>query len=346
MKITSRSFGFTKNEEEVTEYTLHNDLGSSVSIITLGGIITKINVPDKNKKIENVVLGFNSVKEYEELSAFYGAITGRVAGRISGAKFQIGENLYELAANDGPNNLHSGPVGLDKVVWSASEKVTEDNVILALNYMSPHLDQGFPGNLDLVVRYTFGNDNALSIDYIASTDAETLLNITNHTYFNLSGDFSTTILDHELTIAADTFVAVDALTMPSSIDSVESTPFDFRTAKKVGAQIEDPFQQLLNGKGYDHAFVLNPGATPQILLKDEKSGRQMEVKTTEACVVCYTGNYLKDTDYVYDHQPIQKRSALCLETQYYPDSQNVDFIPSKTLKPNERYHTKTTFIFS
>lgn len=345
MLCETREFGLTKSGEKVTEYTLTNKSGHNISLINYGGIMTKINVPDQNGQVGNVVLGFDTISEYEEKSPFFGCITGRVAGRITGAKFTIGDITYELGKNDGENNLHGGPVGLDKRIWSVSEVLGDTYGELVLNYVSEDMDQGFPGTLDIVVTYRFDDDDNLTLTYIATTDKETILTLTNHTYFNLSGDPSTQILNHMLTIPADKFVAVGPDTMPISAEATKNTPFDFTIAKAIGKDILADDVQLKNGGGYDHAFILNKKTDEKIILEDPTSGRRMEVVTDEACVVCYSANNLTDQDYVYNKKSLQHRSAVCLETQYYPDAINAKFFPSATLKPGEVYKHQTTFSF-
>lgn len=346
MKIEVNSFGTTKEGKEVKKYTLANDLGNYVSILNYGGIINEIYIPDKSDSVSNIVLGFNTIEEYEQNTSYFGCITGRTAGRISNATFKINDTTYQLARNNGNNNLHGGIKGFDKVIWNVSEIIENDYVGLNLNYLSPHLEEGYPGNLDVYVTYKWDNDNQLAISYKATTDYETPVTLTNHTYFNLSGNLSSTILEHKLLIKADSFVKINEDSIPSDIGTVNGSPFDFRNFKKIGADICSNDKQIIFGKGYDHPFVLNKDEEPQIVLLDEESGRQVSVKTDEECVICYSGNFLTPDMYVYDHLPIQQRSGVCLETQYYPDSLNFKAVKPKTLKPNEVYNQKTTYHFS
>lgn len=345
MQCESKAFGMTSAGEQVTEYTLTNSKGHSISVLNLGGIISKLMMSDKDGTIENVVLGYNTVKEYEELSPYFGCITGRTAGRLTAAQFTIGDNTYKLTANEGHNNLHGGPIGLNQRVWSVAEVVEDTYGELVLSYVSEDMDQGFPGTLDMVVTYRFDNNDNLTLSYQASTDRETIVTLTNHTYFNLSGDLTTTILDHKLTIPADKHVAIGTDSMPIGVVETAGTAFDFTKGKPVGQDIENDEEQLRNGSGYDHPFVLNGEDEEKILLEDPKTGRVMEVTTTETCVVCYSGNFLDQTPYVYDNIKVQKRGGICLETQYYPDAINAEFLPSLTLKPGEVYKHKTTFSF-
>lgn len=346
MKNEVNFFGITNSGQEVKRYTLTNDFGYSVSILNYGGIICGINIPDKEGVVENIVLGHTTIKNYEENSPYFGCITGRTAGRINNAEFKIDETIYKLNKNNGNHNLHGGLKGFDKVIWSAKELIERDCIGLSLNYVSKHLEEGYPGNLDMTVIYKWNNENELTIRYLANTDMETPITLTNHTYFNLSGDLSTTILDHELHIAADQFVKISANLIPFDISNVEGTPFDFRLAKAVGQDIDLEDEQIKNGKGYDHPFVLNGSNKPQITLVHKDSGRKLSVLTNEKCLVCYTGNFLTTEMKAYDHISIQPRSGICLETQYYPDSLNFELVPSKTLKPSETYDQTTMYKFS
>ena len=328
------------------EYTLTNSKGASVSIITYGGIITKIMVPDKSGRIENVVLGYNNLKDYEEKNApYFGAIIGRFAGRISTASFDIDQTHYPLVNNNSGNNLHGGTKGFDKVVWAAAEITSDQEASLILNYLSEDMEEGFPGNLDVTVRYTFNEENGLTIAYKAITDKETPLTLTNHTYFNLSGNPSTDILDHLLHIPAQEYVMVNENSIPIDIASVEGTPFDFRVSKEVGKDIHSEHEQIKNGGGYDHPFKLDPTSDKPILVTHESTGRGLSITTDEAYVVLYTGNYLTEEMQVYEGVKLNKRSGLCLETQYCPDNMHFDKVMTYTLKPNEVYRTSTRYQF-
>ncbi len=345
MQCDKKHFGTTSKGEEVWAYTLTNIKNHSVTVLNYGGIIQSLNVPDKNGNIENVVMGFNSVDEYERLSPFFGCITGRVAGRISGAAFEINGEKYALEANEGAVNLHGGPEGLDKRIWQVTEVVESDYAQLALSYTSPAMDQGFPGELDMVVTYKFDEEGALTLTYRATTDAPTVVTLTNHTYFNLSGDLSSEVLNHQLKIPADKVIAIGPDSVPVAVVDVEHTPFDFRIPKAIGQDIQADDENLRNGQGYDHPFVLNKEADETIELTEQTSGRKMTVTTSELCLVCYTGNLMEE-NYVYDKIPNKVRGAVCLETQYFPDSLNADFLQARILKPGEVYLEETTFKFS
>jgi len=347
MKITSREFGKTKKGDTVTEYTMTNDSGASASILTLGGVISEIKVPDTDGKLKNVVVGYKDPEGYENCPDFIGAAIGRSGGRIAGGKLTIDGCLYQLDMNQNPNNLHGGAHAFDKQIWEASEYMDHEKASITLHYLSPDMEEGFPGNLDTNITYTFDNKNTLTIRYKCTTDKKTFVNLTNHSYFNLSGDFSTKITDHLLTMKADHFVAVDEVTIPKGIVAVEGTAFDFTKEKAIGQDIDSDEEQIKLGKGYDHAIRLNqPCQGPHIVVRDPKSGRKMEVTTKEECVVFYTGNFLKPSYITKEGSPLHPRAAFCLETQYYPDSMNHDFIKPIFLSPGKSYETITSFKFS
>ncbi len=346
MNISTKHFGVTSTKKSVSEYTITNDSGASISVLTLGGIINNISVPDKNGKLANIVIGYKSVKDYENCPGFIGAAIGRSAGRIAGGKLIIDGTLYQLSKNQGINNLHGGSNAFDKAIWEASESVAKDKASITLHYMSPDMEEGFPGNLDCNITYTFTNDNALTLRYVCTTDKKTFINMTNHSYFNLSGDYTTKITDHYLMMKADHLIAVNNTTIPIAIIPVTHTAFDFTTSKPIGQDINANEEQIKFGAGYDHAFKLNqPCDGPHIIANDPKSGRIMEVTTDEQCVVLYTGNFLKKDYITATGTPLHPRAAFCLETQYYPDSTNQDFIEPIFLEPNSIYKTETTFIF-
>lgn len=346
MKIEVSSFGITKEGKEVKKYTLFNDFNYSISILNYGGIINEINVPDKNGKVENIVLGYHTIDEYEKYSPYFGCITGRTAGRTSGATFTINETQYKLTKNDRENHLHGGNKGFDKVIWEVAKIIENDCIGLSLNYLSPHFEEGYPGNLDTIVTYKWNNQNELTIRYMATTDYETPITLTNHTYFNLSGDLSSHILDHELQIDASQFVKIRRDSIPYGLCEVEGTPFDFRQFKKIGLDVSSDHEQIINGKGYDHPFVLNHTENPQATLYHKESGRKLTIYTDEKCLVCYSGNYLNSDMYVYDKVPIVHRGGVCLETQYFPDSLNFKNVDPQTLKPFETYKHMTRYLFS
>ncbi|NDL68576.1 aldose epimerase family protein [Anaerotalea alkaliphila] len=334
MNIKSRNFGTTRDGIPVLAYTLTNNQGASVEILTYGAAIRSIQVPDRQGRLQNVVLGFDNLSDYESHTSFFGCVAGRTAGRIRGASFELEGKTWKLSPNEGPNTLHGGVRGFDKKVWSAAESMGPDHAALSLNYTSPPLEEGYPGELDVNVNYRFDDSNTLTLTYTATTDQETPVVLTNHSYFNLSGDPSADVLSHTLQIASRQFVSIDGASLPQDILNVEGTPFDFRLPKIVGRDIRVDHPQLRNGGGYDHPFLLEPGVSPSILLADPASGRTLAVDTTEEYVVVYSGNQLA-----------APRTGICLETQYCPDSLHFPLVPARTLKPGQVYRQKTIWRF-
>ena len=347
MTITRKEFGITQNNQQVHEYTMTNDSGSSVSVLTLGGIISQLRVPDDEGNIKNIVVSFDSIKGYESCPAFIGAAIGRTSGRISNAILTIDDVDYPLAKNNGENNLHGGPNSLDKAIWSVSEYQDDSKMSLILNYVSPDMEEGFPGELDFNITYTFTTDNALTIKYTCTTDKKTFVNMTNHSYFNLSGDFTTKITDQILQIHSDKIVAIREDIIPKALLPVNMTPFDFRFPKTIGKDIDADHEQIKFGSGYDHAFELQqPVNGPNIVVEDPKTKRTMEITTDARCVVLYTGNLLSEEFIARENIPLHPRVAFCLETQDYPDAINATFVEAKLLEPGQIYRTQTTFKFS
>ena len=340
--ITEKPFGVFENEA-VTQYTLSNPAGMQVSIINYGGTITGILTPDKDKKMGDVVLGFDSLGGYlQKTNPYFGALIGRYGNRIAKGKFVLDHQTYQLPLNDHGNTLHGGLKGFDKVVWKAT-KLSGDSS-LQLTYSSKDGEQGFPGNLDVTVVYTLGSDNALSIAYTATTDKATPVNLTNHAYFNLSGGKEPTILAHEVTIHADNYTAVDSLLIPTGLlPEVKGTPMDFTVAKAIGKDID-----LVKG-GYDHNWVLKRKGIEleQVAsVYHPASGRLLEVFTTEPGLQFYTGNFLDSTLHGKNNQVYVKHAALCLETQHFPDGPNQPLFPNTILKPGETYKQLTKYKFS
>lgn len=348
--ITKEPFGTTADNIAVDKFTLKNEQGMEISIITYGGIITSWTAPDKNGNYQDVALGYDSLGQYEKSSPFFGALIGRYGNRIAKGKFTLDGIEYKLATNDGQNHLHGGVKGFDKVVWNASESSSDNTASLILTYLSKDMEEGYPGNLETKVTYTLNNDNALEVVYEATTDKKTIVNLTQHSYFNLSGDFSKPILDHEVTINADKLVPVDATLIPTGeLTDVTNTPFDFRQAKTIGKDIEVKDEQLKRGEGYDHCWVLNnqnEGMRLAATAYHPESGRLMEVSTDEPGIQLYTGNFLDGTLPSKQGGTYAHRSGFCLETQHYPDSPNQKDFPSVVLNPGETYKTTTTFKFS
>ena len=343
MDIQKTEFGKTKDGQTVELYTLTNKNGMTAKIMNYGGIVTQLQVPDRNGNLGDVCLGFDTLAPYLEAPPYFGALVGRYANRIAKGKFTLDGKQYTLATNDGPNALHGGLKGFDKVIWAVKPMQTKQGPALELTYVSKDGEEGYPGTLTAKVTYTLTNDNALRIDYLATTDKPTPVNLTNHSYFNLAGAGNGTILDQVLTLKADKYTPVDNTLIPTGqILPVAGTPFDFTTPHVIGARIAQ-----VPG-GYDHNFVLNSGGGKMALaavLHDPKTGRTMEVFTTQPGIQFYTGNFLDGTlkgiggTYV-------KNAALCLETQHFPDSPNQPNFPSTILKPGETYKQSTIYQFS
>ena len=345
-------YGKTSDGQDVDEYTLTNSNGMEVKLITYGGILTSIRVPDRNGVMANVTQGFDNLADYETNNApFFGALIGRFGNRIAKGKFTLKGKEYTLATNDGPNSLHGGLKGFDKVVWDA-EEITENGAEgVLLSYTSPDGEEGYPGNLDVKVRYLLSDANELRIEYHALTDATTIVNLTNHAYFNLQGDGSGTIYDHMLMIDADAYTPVDATLIPTGeLAPVEGTPFDFRVPKPVGSTLRLNHEQILRAQGYDHNFVLNRDAGDTSLklaarMYEPVSGRMMEVLTTEPGIQFYSGNFLDATLRGSSGRLYRQSDGFALETQHFPDSPNQAHFPSTVLEPGDSYETTTIYKF-
>ena len=347
-KLEQNPFG-EADGKPITLYTLKNAAGMQVTITNYGGTVTSIKVPDRDKNFGNVVLGFDNVTPYTTTTSYFGALIGRYGNRIGKGRFQLDGQVYQIPTNDNGNALHGGTVGFNKKIWEAKDVSTAKAAALELHYVSPDGEMGFPGNLDVTVRYTVDAKNGLEIEYSATTDKDTVLNLTNHTYFNLAGAGSETVLKHRLTIRADHFTPVDSGLIPTGvIQAVDGTPFDFRHGEVIGSRINEDNEQLKLGKGYDHNYVLNePRTTKQWAVKvdEPNSGRVMEVYTDQPAVQFYTGNFLDGTAQGVGGV-FKFRSALCLETQHYPDSPNHPNFPTAELKSGEKYHSVTIYRFS
>ncbi len=350
MKLEKQPFGTTEDGTAVDRYTLSNANGMKVQITNYGGIVTSILVPDRNGKLADVVLGYDNLDGYLKNNPYFGCIVGRYGNRIARGKFKIDGKEYSLATNNGPNHLHGGIKGFDKVVWTAKEIRGQQTVGLELSYLSKDGEEGYPGNLAVTVAYTLTNDNALRIDYQATTDQPTICNLTNHSYFNLKDAGATPILDHELLLDADYITPVDSTLIPTGkLQPVAGTPFDFKTPTAIGARIDAADEQIRFGRGYDHNFVLNgqPGKLRLVgRLSEPASGRVLEVYTTEPGIQFYSGNFLDGSITGKNGTVYQFRHGLCLETQHYPDSPNQPNFPTTVLKPGEKYQTTTIYKFS
>ena len=343
--ITKSDFG-TVDGKPVYLYTLTNTSGDQVKITNYGATVTSWVSADKSGKRTSIVLGFDSLSDYLTKSPYFGTIVGRYGNRIAKGKFKIGDSTYTLAVNNGVNHLHGGIKGFDKQVWDAT--VAADSVpVISFSYLSKDGEEGYPGNLKVNVTYTLSDDDGLQIEYNAETDKSTVLNLTNHSYFNLTGDHSNTILDHKLMIKADYYTPVDAGLIPTGeLKAVKGTPFDFNEPEKIGARIA---QVPGVPGGYDHNFVLNrTDSSLQLVVTvtDSVSGRKLEMFTTQPGVQFYTGNFLDGTVKGSDGKPFNKNTGFCLETQHFPDSPNKPKFPTTLLKPGEKYHTITKYRLS
>jgi aldose 1-epimerase len=347
-KISKADFGKMPDGTAVEIFTLTNAHGLEARICTRGGAVVSLQTPDRNGKLGDIVLGFDNLAGYLNPAVpYFGALIGRYGNRIGHAKFTLGGKPFTLIANDGVNSLHGGPEGFDKRVWTG--RALPDGG-LELTYLSKDGEEGYPGNLKAVVVYHLTDANELRIEYSATTDKDTVVNLTNHSYFNLKGAGNGAVMDHVLTIKASKFTPVDSGLIPTGeLKAVAGTPFDFTKPTAIGARIEQNDEQLKLGKGYDHNFVLDrsgAGLSLAARVEEPSTGRVLEVETTEPGIQFYTGNFLDGTLKGKGGKVYPVRSALCLETQHYPDSPNKPSFPSTVLKPGQTYKTTTVFRFS
>ena len=339
----THSFGMTSKGEEARLFTIQNDKGMEIKVSDYGATLVQVRVPDKEGRLLDVVLGYDDVQGYEAGNAFFGATIGRVANRIGNGEFQLGGRTYELTRNDGQNTLHGGRDFYNKRIWKTGE-TQEDHVEFLMD--SPSGDQGFPGNVKISVTYTLTKDNEVKIHYRAVPDADTLMNLTNHSYFNLSGHASGTVLDQEVMLYADAYARADSQSIPTGeIVPVSGTPMDFRQLKPVGAEIEEAYEALEFGKGYDHNWVLNGnGYRKAAFMRSKESGIAMEVYTDLPGMQFYTANFV-------DHEKgkagavYNMRQAACFETQYFPDAVHKDYFEGPEVKAGEVYETTTAYRF-
>jgi aldose 1-epimerase len=350
--VSRAPFGRLPDGRSVELFTLTNPRGLEVRVMTYGGIITALRVPDRTGRLDDVVLGFDDLDGYLHDPPYFGAIVGRYANRIARGEFAVDGVMYHLARNNGPNSLHGGLRGFDKVLWSGEPFRTDSGTGVTLRYTSRDGEEGYPGTLNVQVRYTLTPDDKLVVDYGATTDKATPVNLSQHTYWNLHGAGNGDILDHVLTLDASNFTPVDSTLIPTGeVALVDGTPFDFRSATPIGARIAMANEQLRFGKGYDHNWVIDrtPGHRDGLLhaarLVDPRSGRTLDVSTSEPGIQFYSGNFLDGTitgkgGHVYAH-----RTGLCLETQHFPDSPNHANFPTTILRPGERYTSRTVFAF-
>lgn len=347
--IVRQPFGSVEGQP-VELFILTNARGMRAAITNYGGIVVELWVPDRHGRLADVVLGYSTVEEYVKNSPYFGAIIGRYGNRIGKARFTLAGKEYRLAANDHGNHLHGGTKGFDKVIWKAHPAITPDGPELALSYLSKDGEEGYPGNLQVTVTYRLTSDNALDIQYRATTDKPTPVNLTNHSYFNLRGQGQGDILGHELLLCADRFTPVDARLIPTGeLRPVEGTPFDFRQPVAIGRRIDQPDEQLRFGRGYDHNFVLNkkPGELRLAArVTEPTTGRVMEVFTTEPGIQFYSGNFLDGSNVGKGGNVYRHRFGFCLETQHFPDSPNKPRFPSTILQPGQEYRSRTVYKFS
>jgi aldose 1-epimerase len=348
--ISQAPFGNTPDGTPVAIYTLRNSKGMEARIMTYGGIVQSLKVPDKNGKLGDVVLGYDNLDGYLKSSPFFGALVGRYGNRIGGAKFTLEGKTYTLATNNGPNSLHGGIKGFDKVVWKATSLMTADGPALQLTYFSKDGEEGFPGNLKVTAVYTLTDNNELRLDFTATTDKPTVCNLTHHSYFNLAGQGNGDILGHEVYINSDKTTPVDKeLITTGKFASVDGTPFDFRKPTTIGARINDPDTQLQYGPGYDHNWVINKPMGKlglQARVYEPTSGRVMEVFSTEPGLQFYTGNSLDGSITGKGGKVYQRRTGFCMEPQHYPDSPNKPMFPTTELKPDQAFQNTIIYKFS
>lgn len=348
-EITKAPFG-TSDGKSIDIYSIRNSKAVEVRITTYGGTVVSLKVPDKSGNLDDVVLGYDSLGEYQSAKGYLGALIGRYGNRIGKGTFSLDRKEYKLAVNNGANHLHGGLKGFDKVVWTANPSMQADGPHLELTYLSRDGEEGYPGNLNVKVEYILTNSNELKIVYSATTDKPTIVNLTNHSYFNLAGAGKGSILDHQLALNADRFTPTDNGSIPTGeLRTVKGTPFDFTKSTAIGARIDQDNEQLKFGNGYDHNFVLvkngdelSLGAT----VYEPTTGRLMEVFTTEPGVQFYTGNFLDGSTKGKGGRTYPRRSGFCLETQHFPDSPNKPKFPSVVLRPGETYSQTTIYKFS
>jgi len=349
--VSRAPWGKTPDGTPVERYTVKNSHGMTVRILSYGGIIQSLQAPDRRGHKANVVLGFDNLQDYVDKSPYFGAIIGRYANRIAKGTFTLDGTTYRLPVNDGPNTLHGGTKGFDKIVWTATTFTTPKTAGVVLRHTSPDGDMGFPGKLTTQVTYTLDQKNQLRMDYRATTDAPTVINLTNHAYFNLAGEGSGDIYDHRLKIWAKSYTPVDKTLIPTGeIAKVAGTPFDFRRSTAIGDRIREDDQQLIYGLGYDHNWVLDrssgTGLQRAARARDPQSGRILTVSTTEPGLQFYSGNFLDSTLVGTSGRMYRQGDAFTLETQHYPDSPNQPNFPSTVLRPGEEFRSSTIYGFS
>lgn len=347
--IATAPYGVLPSGDSVHVFTLTNANGVEVRAIDYGGIIVSLRTPDRTGALGDIVLGFDSLAGYLKSSPYFGALVGRYANRIAKGQFTLDGASYHLAVNNGPNALHGGLKGFDKVLWQAEPRRDSAGVGVVFRYTSRDGEEGYPGTLKVQVSYTLTDRNELAIDYLATTDKATPVNLTQHSYFNLAGEGSGDVLGHVLAIDADRFVPIGPTLIPTGqLSPVAGSPFDFRQGVAIGRHIEDADAQLENAGGYDHSFVINrsgPGLVHAAHVLEPRSGRTLDVSTTEPGVQLYTGNFLDGTLTGKGGHVYRRRNAFCLETQHFPDSPNQPAFPSAILRPGAEYRSRTVYTF-
>ena len=349
-RIGESSFGELEDGRQVRLFTLRNTLDTTVEIMDLGGIIVSLETADANGNPADITTGFDNPQQYFAGSGYMGAVVGRYANRIANGRFSLDGQQYALAANNGNNAIHGGLVGFDKRIWQASYNANRNEANLRLSLISEDGEEGFPGTLTAAVTYTLNDENQLIIDYAATTDKATIVNLTNHAYFNLDGQGAGSILDHEILINADRYTPINDESIPTGeIAAVAGTPLDFRTPKTIGQDIEADHQQISFGSGFDHNFIINNSTPGELVLaasvRSPETGRTLTVYTDQPGMQFYTGNFLNGALVGKAGAVYARRSAFCLETQHYPDSPNKPNFPTTVLRPGEQYSTRTIFEF-
>jgi aldose 1-epimerase len=344
MKIDKMPWGATLDGSMAHLYVMESEGGLRVTVSDYGGTVTSVLAPDRDGALGEVALGFDTIEEYLASNAYMGCVVGRYANRIAGARFDIDGVEHRVTRNHGAHHLHGGTRGFDKVMWKAHPVIDSESARLELRYLSVDGEEGYPGNLDTWVTYALSDAGELRIDYRAVTDGATVVNLSNHSYFNLACGGS--VLGHELRIDADLYTPVDSELIPTGeMRGVDGTPMDFRKSRRVGERISEPYEQLRQGGGYDHNYVLNREGEPSIVLHDPASGRVLEVSTTQPGVQLYTGNFLDGSE-GGGGRTYTRHAGICLETQHFPDSPNQPGFPSTVLRPGETYNHSTVFMFS
>ena len=349
LTVTRAPFGVLPSGDSVHVFSLVNANGIELRALDYGAIIVSLRTPDRNGTLGDIVLGFDTLDGYVKSSPYFGAVAGRYANRIAKGRFTLDGTTYHLAINNGPNSLHGGLKGFDKVVWRAEARRDSSGAAIVFRYTSKDGEEGYPGTLNVQVTYTLTDRNELAIDYLATTDKATPVNLTQHSYFNLAGDGSGDVLGHVLTIDADRFIPIDSTSIPTGVvRPVAGTAFDLRKGVPIGAHIDEPDEQLKNAHGYDHTFVINrsgPGLVHAARVVEPVSGRTLDVATTEPGVQLYTGNFLDGTFAGKGGHVYNRRGAFCLETQHFPDSPNQPAFPSTILRPGAEYRSRTVYTF-